>query len=305
MSFTVIDTIENALKVIGVLDSAQPLQARDRSSTLEALNSMARHWQTQYGHLWLQGYGILLCEKDKRSYNLGTGGDRFVNVDELYSPTLASAAVATDIVITVSSATGINDNDNIGIYLDDGTFHWTTVASSSGADVTISDQMPSAAASGNQVYIYTSEAQRPLKIGYATYAHDLSASEIPLNKMGRQEYIEQPQKGTSGSINEFYFQPTLDLSTLFVWPVADSNLGVLRASYTEPFTELVSNDDELQFPDEWEDAVVFGLSARIMDEYGVDTQTQAAIQAKADRFLMECLAFDNENADLQIEPDFR
>lgn len=305
MSFTVIETIENALKVIGVLDSAQPLQSRDRTSTLDALNSMARHWQTQYGHLWLQGYGILLCEKDKQSYKLGIGGDRFVDVDKFYSPTLSSAVSATDNVITVSSSTGVNNGDNIGIYLDTGVFHWTTVASFSGSDITINDQIPSAAASGNQVYIYTSETERPLKIGYATYAHNLSSSEIPLDKMGRQEYIEQPQKGTSGSINQFYFQPTLDLSTLFVWPVADTNLGVLRASYTEPFIELVNNDDELQFPDEWEDAVVFGLSARIMDEYGLDAQTQAAIQAKADRFLNQCLSFDNENADLQIEPYYR
>lgn len=303
MSFTVIETIENALKVIGVLDSAQPLQARDRTTTLDALNSMARNWQTQYGHLWLQGYGILICEKGKQSYKLGAGGDRFVDVTDLQTPTLTSDASGSS--VTLSSVTGVAATYKIGVYLKSGVFHWTTVDSVSGNDVTLTVALPSEAASGAQVYVYESEAPRPLKLDFATYAYDLSASEIPLYKMGRQEYIEQPQKGTSGQINEFYFQPTLDQSTLYVWPVADTNLGVLRASYTEPFLELTANDDEVQFPDEWEDAIIFGLATRIMDEYGVPEQKQAVIQQKASSYLADCLAFDNENADLSIEPDYR
>lgn len=305
MSFTVIETIENALKVIGVLDSAQPLQSRDRTTTLQALNSMARHWQTQYGHLWLQGYGALLCEKDKQSYKLGAGGDRFVNIVDLLTPTLSAAASSGATVVSVSSASGAADNDNIGVYLSTGAFHWTTIASISGSEITLASALPEDAANNAQVYIYTTEAERPLKINFATYAYNLSSSEIPLHKLGRQEYIEQPQKSTSGSVNEFYFQPTLNLATLYLWPVSDTNLGIIRASYTTPFTELVSNDDEVQFPDEWEDAVIFGLASRIMDEYGLPEQKQAVIQSKADRYLSDCLAFDNENADLHIEPDYR
>lgn len=303
MSFTVIETIEKALRIIGVLDSAQPLQSRDRTTALEALNSMAHHWQTQYGHLWLQGYGIILCEKDKQIYELGTGGDRFIKRSDLYCPTLSSAAASTDTVITVTGATGFNTDDVIGIYLDDGTFHWTTIDSLSGADITLTDAMPSAAASGNQVYAYTSVESRPLKIDFATYAVDINGSEIPLIKQGRNQYFEQPQKNTSGNVTQFYFQPTRGLAQLSVWPTSDTNLGVLRVSYVEPFIELVNNDDVLNFPDEWELAVNYGLATALMSEYGVPNDIQAAIQAKMDRYLADNLAFDNENADLMIELD--
>lgn len=66
--------------------------------------------------------------------------------------TLAVAASTSDASVTVTSATGITNGDVIGILLDNGKTHWTTVnGAPSGAVVTLTAAMPSAAAIGKSV----------------------------------------------------------------------------------------------------------------------------------------------------------
>lgn len=65
---------------------------------------------------------------------------------------LSVAAIATDITITVTSAAGMATGDLIGVLLDDGTTHWTTINGAPVANViTLTVAMPSAAAIGNNV----------------------------------------------------------------------------------------------------------------------------------------------------------
>lgn len=84
--------------------------------------------------------------------------------------TLASAASKGDTTVTVSDVTNISAYDSIGIQTDDtgsqptttGTdsvgssganIHWTYVTAISGSDLTIAEELPYDAASGNTVYI--------------------------------------------------------------------------------------------------------------------------------------------------------
>lgn len=66
--------------------------------------------------------------------------------------TLSVASAATDLTLDVVSDTGFSDGDFIGLLLDDGTQHQTTVNGAPAANViTITDAVPSAAAIGNYV----------------------------------------------------------------------------------------------------------------------------------------------------------
>jgi hypothetical protein len=65
------------------------------------------------------------------------------------------AGVATDATIDVDSITGITNGDNIGVELDDGTMHWTTVnGAPSGTVITLTAVLPSATAIDNRVYAH-------------------------------------------------------------------------------------------------------------------------------------------------------
>jgi hypothetical protein len=56
--------------------------------------------------------------------------------------------------MAVTSGTGTADGDIIGILLDDGTYHWTTIASGGGTTtLVLTDGITDDAASGNAVIV--------------------------------------------------------------------------------------------------------------------------------------------------------
>ena len=72
---------------------------------------------------------------------------------EAGTTTLASGASAFATSIAVSDATGMLYLGDLGITLDNGTIHWTHILTISGTTIGINDELPSAAASGNTVYV--------------------------------------------------------------------------------------------------------------------------------------------------------
>lgn len=83
---------------------------------------------------------------------LGIGGDQQAVT------TLNGAVVEEASTVTLTSATGVSDGDQIAIFLDNDMIHVTTVdGAPSGAVVTLADALPDPAASGNAVKVYSPE----------------------------------------------------------------------------------------------------------------------------------------------------
>lgn len=64
-----------------------------------------------------------------------------------------SANVITPAATTVASLGSVANGDLIGIDLDDGTTHWTTISGIGGGNLTLTTALPSAAAAGSRVYV--------------------------------------------------------------------------------------------------------------------------------------------------------
>lgn len=80
-----------------------------------------------------------------------TAGGWFTNTFSK-DTTITVAQVATDTTITVASVTSITSGDIVGLELDDGSTHWTTVnGAPSGSVVTLTNALPSGAAAGKRV----------------------------------------------------------------------------------------------------------------------------------------------------------
>lgn len=302
MAKTALDIIKKSLRIIRVLDRNQPLQADDRNDALEAFNDMILHLQTSYNNLWTMEDAIVLMEKGKQYYRCGGNGDRVVSRDDLRTQTLLAFTATGTTAITLSGALTVNAGDNVGVYLESGVFHWTTASvASTGAIVTMTDALPSDASASAQVYVYTATIVRPLRIVNAQYAWRITDSEIPLMPFSQNEYFEQPDKTTQGATSQYYYSPQLISGDLYVWPTAQSNLNVLRMTYIRPLTVVVDNIDAPDFPDEWFECLCYMLAVRLMDEYGVDSERQAAIKLKADEALNNNLSFDNDSSPLRVE----
>ena len=299
---TALSIIEKTLRILRVLDRNQPLQADDRNDALEALNQTTNYIATKYNHLWLEDLCIVLCKASRPSYDIGVGGQYVVRQDDLKTATTTVDALVGAASLTLSSASGIASGDTIAVLMDNQTSFFTTVNGAPvGNVVTLSDALIESVASGNTVYSFAEAAPRPLRIRNAQYADAFNNSEIPIQSFSRDTYFDQPVKQTSGSVSNWYYDPQLATGKLYLWPVPYADKNVVRFTAQRPFRVAVNNIDSVDFPEEWYLCIAYMTAAAMMDEYGLPSDKQQVIQAKADDYLMNCLSFDNDASPVKIE----
>lgn len=302
MSKTALKIIEKALRVCKVLDANQPLQAIDRNTALEALNDVVRHLPSQYNHLWTQTQAVLLMEKGKQFYRLGPNGDKAVKRDDLTVTSMDATTIQGATVIPLSSVAGAVNGYGIGIILQNGTTHWSTlVGSPSGNNVTIAQALPDDAQAGATVYIYSALIQRPQQVINAQFANAVNSSEIPVDEWSRDDYFDQPVKNTQGNTSNYYYSPQLGLGELYVWPTAYNNQNIMNFTYIRPIEVTEQNADQVDFPAEWYLPLAYKVAEMLCDEYYVTPTEQQLIKMKAEELMANVLAFDNSGDSIRIE----
>ena len=302
---TVSEISEEALRDARIISAEQDVQAIDAARCFTALNNIVKFWQTQDINLWLTEEAVLPLVKDQQSYTLGPNGDHCTTADDFKYTTTDAAEATSQTVISVTSTSGMANSDNIGIELDDGTRHWTTIVSFVANDtVTITTGLASAAASGNTVYTYTTLIPRPMRILSARYASSLTASEIPTNRWTRQQYFNQSNKDSSGTVINWYYSPQRTDGELYVWQVANNVDNVLRITYMSPALVYGATTDDLDFPSEWYLPLKWAIAAEIGPSYGLNNERQMQLEAKSAYTLEQVLAHDVEVGSIYIQPDF-
>ncbi len=143
-------------------------------------------------------------------------------------------------------------------------------------------------------------AERPLRIESVRFK-DSSGTETPIvTEMSREEYFELPNKDSSGTTTNFYYDPQYPQGVLYVWPVLSSaTTETLEFTYQRPFEDFDSNADEPDFPQEWFRALVSNLGADLHPAfYPSNPEKTAFLRSQAQNDLMEALDFDREWSDV-------
>jgi hypothetical protein len=155
------------------------------------------------------------------------------------------------------------------------------------------------------VYFFSENIQRPLSLFNISYASSATGSEIPVNLWAREEYMNQPDKGSSGTVTGGYYQPTSTNGTLYVWQTASNVNNVLRFDYREPLVIYGATSDTLEVPEEYMLPLKWAIAADIGPQYGVKPERQALLEQKAFMHLEDALANDAEGGSLFLAPDYR
>lgn len=117
--------------------------------------------------------------------------------------------------------------------------------------------------------------------------------ETPMCRLTREEYDDLPVKDTTGTPTQYYFDRQRDTATMFVWPVlAVANGETLEISYVREIEDVVITE-QVDVPSEWYDAVIYGLAARLLDDYTIDAPS---IVARSEDELRTALAYDTEDS---------
>lgn len=149
----------------------------------------------------------------------------------------------------------------------------------------------------------TVDVAKPLKVFQAFLKRD--DLERPLAVWDRTNFNSLTNKGIEGTPTLVYYQPMTNYGTLHIYPLPDSDVQANTTTiihYQAMFEDMDSNTDDLAFPAEWVDAVIYQLAVRIAPEYGLSINERQQLKMEAKEILNEALGFGTEEGSLFIQP---
>ena len=296
------DIIKRSMRLIGAIEAGEAPTAAETKDAAEALEVMVKEWQADGAHLWAVDEGVLFLTKGDGEYSVGPSGD---HASAAYvTSTLSAASAASDTTLTVTSITGVAASDNIGVVLDSGKMHWTTVSGApSGTTITLAAGVATAAASGNRFFTYTTIINRPLRIVDARLKID-DGNEIPFSDMlSRDAYYDFPLKTSPGKPTQGYYDPQLTNGLFSVFPAPDDSGDVILFTWLRSIEDFDSASNNPDFPQEWLGVLGYGLAVEIGPEYDVPLDRLAWLKGMAAEKKAALLAWDAEPVSVTFEPD--
>ena len=297
------DTIINdALLYIGAVGEGETPAAAAVTEAARMLNMLMKSWAGDGMPLWSLKRGYILPFTEESS--ISTSSHVVTNYD---STTISADEASGQTTLSVTTSTDMAASDQIGIEMDDGTMHWTTISSvPDSTSVIIATGIDDEAASGNLVYWYTASAdriQRPLRIFDMQVKDETANTSYPINQVGRGEYFDLADTTSEGTANQVYYDPELSNGTFYVFPRFQNGDTVIEFSFHRPFQDFDAAGDEPDCPQEFYLALTVGLAAVIGPKYGVDLTERKMLLAEAEMYKMKALETVYPEGSLFLQPD--
>jgi hypothetical protein len=142
---------------------------------------------------------------------------------------------------------------------------------------------------------------KPLKV-YQAWLHDEDTNiDVPMRILTRQEYNILGNKATVGMPIQIFYEPLRDHGVMHVFPTTDSYSELhkkLYFVYQRPFEDFDAATDNPDFPQEWYDAVTYGLATRLAPEYGLPASDRKTLWQEATIIKNEAISFGTEEGSL-------
>jgi hypothetical protein len=261
--------IQEAMERCGVLRLAKTAHADHITALSVSLNLKVKAAQGDGLQLFSYKDAFLFLEADRASYQLGPTGDHTTTAYDKTQLTNDEAAAQT--TLTVDSIAGITNLDTIGIELDDGTLHWTTVNGvPAGSDVVITSGLPSLASAGNYVFAYVTNTiiERPLLIR-DLFLRDVNNNDSPVEVIPWSEYRQFSRKTNTGPMIAAAYDPLLTNGRLFVYPTAQDVTDVLGFVYKKPVDDFDANTNNPAFPVDWFEWLVSEMCVVVANKFSL------------------------------------
>jgi hypothetical protein len=300
--------ITSALRKTGAFAAGETPDPESITDGAETLNAMIKHWQGTGIHIWRTTEATLFLQSGQSRYTLGTTATDHAMEDFTQTELTADALVGAT-TITVDSITDIATTYNIGIQVDDGTIHWTTVnGAPSGSTVTLTAGLDDSATDGAAVFIYQTKLVRPLKVITARRYNFIDGIETEMMEFGRAEYQTLPNKSATGSVTGYFYDRRGGANStglFYTWPTTENADGAVKLTVARPIEDFTAAGNDADLPMEWTEAVIWNLAERLAIEYDVPESRIARIERMAERLLKEVQWWETELQSYSLVPDMR
>lgn len=151
---------------------------------------------------------------------------------------------------------------------------------------------------------------KPLKIIQA-WMRNISVTpniDTPLIGISKQEYNILGSKSSLGMVNSYFYDPRTTSGNLYVYLTPDTATATnyqLHFIAQRPMTDISLSTDIPDFPNEWLQALIWGLADELAIEYGCHVNQRQEISMKAQKYQMELTDWDVENSSTFFTPDPR
>ena len=148
--------------------------------------------------------------------------------------------------------------------------------------------------------------ERPLKV-VEVYITDSDSDDTWLQPLSRQEYIRIVNKDQTGTPTQWYYDPQLTNGTLSVWPAPDSTSSAytLKVVYQSSIEDMDSSTDDFDFPQEWYEAIKYGLAVRLAPVYGLPYNDRLMLKREFDEILDLAKSWDTEQESVFFTANMR
>lgn len=149
---------------------------------------------------------------------------------------------------------------------------------------------------------------KPLKIQQAYNRNLTSLIDIPMRILTLQEYNMLGNKSVSGNPIQINYRPLGYYGDLYVFPTptsVEASNNVIVIHYQRPFEDFDSSTDEPDFPQEWFDALAYGLACRLAPAYGIPIQERKQLWNEMTIIKQEAMNFGLEEGSLYFSVDRR
>lgn len=318
--------ITQAFLKLGVIDpeNTSNLTANQISLAAQTLNMMVKGWEAEGLQLWERKYAAIFPQKNQPVYifgNPGPAGDHATLSTPLgtgfirTTSTTVLAAAGTSITVTATDNSGtpyatvgvpaitMANGDNIGIEQTDGTMFWTTISNvNTGTKVITLTAGPNVgAAVGTAVTTYTTKLMRPLRI-LDGFTRQPQGNDVPCLIIPRENYNRFGVKTSSGTSIQLYYDVQEDQGHLYIYPTTQDVSQIIFIEFQKPIEDFTNATDDFDLPQEWCEAIVWGLALRLAADYMVPETKLKFIGEMAMAFFKRLDGYDQEAASLFIQP---
>ena len=149
---------------------------------------------------------------------------------------------------------------------------------------------------------------KPLKVIQAWHFNAATNVNTPLRIVTQQEYNMLGNKTMPGLPVQIWYQPLVNTGEMHVFLTPDQyteQFLTLHFVYQAPFADFDSATDVPDFPQEWYDAVTYGLATRLAPEYGIPSADRKVLWQEMTVIKQEALSFGTEEGSLFFQVDRR
>lgn len=138
---------------------------------------------------------------------------------------------------------------------------------------------------------------KPLKVIQAWNRNTTGSVDTPMRIITKSEYAILGNKTSQGMPIQLYYNPQKSIGELSLFPTPDSTSQAnnqIYITYQRPYDDITLDADTPDFPQEWLEALKYGLAVRLAPEYGLPTADRNLLSQEAKNIKDLALSFGVE-----------